>query len=73
MKSMDQNQISLLSGKVIAVICGIGGGMGKYMLQVNAEVPFMIKLSQAGVTALVCGILGAAGKYLFDLIVKKPK
>ena len=74
MKAMDQNQISVLSGKVIAIVCGIGGGMGKYMLQVNTEAPFIIKLSQAGATALVCGLLGAAGKYLFDIIIKrKPK
>jgi hypothetical protein len=59
------------SGKVIAIICGIGGGMGRYLLQTDAT--YLIKLSQAGVTALVCGLLGAAGKYLFDLMVKQLK
>jgi hypothetical protein len=59
------------SSKVVSVVCGIGGGMGRYLLQTDAA--YLIKLSQAGVTALVCGLLGAAGKYLFDLIVKQLK
>lgn len=58
------------SSKLVSVLCGVGGGMGKYFLQIN-NAPFIVKLCQAGVTALLCGLLGAMGKHLFDLIVRR--
>jgi hypothetical protein len=62
---MDQS-----SNKLWSALCGVGGGMGKYFLQIN-DAPFIIKLCQAGATALLCGLLGAMGKYLFDSIMKR--
>ena len=57
--------------KMVAVLCGIGGGMGKYLL--DAQLSFPEKLLQAAITAFICGLLGAAGKYLFDLLKPKTK
>ena len=59
----------LSNGKAAAFLCGIGGGMTKYIIQVDA--PFMVKLFQAGVTALICGFLGMAGKWAFDYLKTK--
>jgi hypothetical protein len=58
------------NGRLIAFFCGIGGGMTKYIVQIN-ETPFAAKLFEAGVTAIVCGFLGMAGKWLFDFIKNK--
>lgn len=56
--------------KLVGILCGIGGGMGRYLLQIS-DAPFIVKLCQAGTTALVCGVLGAMGKHLYDLIIKR--
>lgn len=57
-------------GRLTAMICGIGGGMTKYIMQIN-EAPFLVKLFQAGITALICGFLGMLGKWAFDFIKVK--
>jgi hypothetical protein len=64
-KAMDNG-----NGRLIGIICGLTGGMSKYLLQIN-EQPYLTKLFQAGVTALICGLLGAAGKHLYDLMKRK--
>lgn len=58
------------SNKFVSALCGLGGGMGKYFLQINSE-PFMVKFCQAGATALLCGLLGALGQYLFKIIIRR--
>jgi hypothetical protein len=60
------------SNKLVSILCGVGGGMGKYFLQMN-NAPFIIKLCQAGATALLCGLLGALGQHLFKIIVKRKR
>jgi hypothetical protein len=58
------------NGTIWGMLCGIGGGLTKYFLQIHDQ-PFVIKLCEAGITALVCGALGAAGKHLYDFAKKK--
>lgn len=48
--------------------CGITGGMGKYLLDINDFSPFLLKMLGAGITAFMCGVLGAMGKHLYDYL-----
>jgi hypothetical protein len=43
-------------------VAGIGGGCFHYLLQINVDASFLLKLTEAGVTALVCGAAGIIGK-----------
>lgn len=63
------------SNRLVAIVCGITGGMGKYLF-IDATSTYIIKLAQAGITALICGLMGAVGKYVVDLFwprLFKPK
>lgn len=69
MKAMEHN---MESDKPIAFICGMAGGMIKFIsgsIILNAS--FVLALLEAGATAMVCGFLGVAGKHLFNSIRKK--
>jgi phage shock protein PspC (stress-responsive transcriptional regulator) len=59
--------------RVFAILCGITGGMGKYLLIDTTTSTYIVKLAQAGLTAFVCGLLGAAGKSIWDRFVKSKQ
>lgn len=59
--------------RLFAIICGVTGGMGKYLLIDTTSSTYLIKLAQAGLTAFVCGLLGAAGKSIWDRVVKSKQ
>jgi len=54
----------------LAALCGILGGMVKFLQVSVIEVTWWEKTLQAGGTALICGFLGVAGKELFVFIKK---
>jgi hypothetical protein len=60
----------LNNGKGAAFLCGIGGGMTKYIMQFN-DAPYFARLLEAGVTAFICGFLGMAGKWGWDYLKNK--
>lgn len=51
---------------LIAAIAGLFGGTITLILQVMNDLPFAIKVFQAGLMAFVCGAAGIAGKYVFN-------
>jgi hypothetical protein len=52
-------------------VAGIGGGCFHYLLQINVDVAFMVKLGEAGITAMVCGAAGIIGKEIVVFIKAK--
>lgn len=46
-------------------------GLIQYMLQVDANEPYMAKLAGAIITAFLCGIAGGIGKWLIDYVKDK--
>jgi uncharacterized membrane protein YeiH len=64
---------TMYQDKMVAIICGIGGGMVKIMYFLQTPMSFTEKAFEAGVIAFICGLAGATAKYLFDLIVKQFK
>lgn len=52
----------------IGIICGMFGGVGKYLLQI--QTPFLLNIIGAIITAFICGLAGVAGKEFFLLIKK---
>jgi hypothetical protein len=63
----------MLHDRMVAIICGIGGGMVKIIYFLQSPMSFLDKALEAGTIAFICGLAGAAAKYLFDLIVKQFK
>lgn len=55
----------------LGAICGVGGGMINYVLQLNIEATFFVKLLEAGATAFICGFLGVLGKTAYDRFHRK--
>lgn len=57
------------SGKLVAVVSGLIGGMGKYLL-FSSPHP-LTQFFTAVITALFCGLAGAAGKHIYDILKSK--